>query len=90
CQWELSTPTDRSIPLTRRLVLCALEAGGMLICVQISILHYNTENYGLHLLFFQIIMVSEPFGAASFIVLIRLFKCSNLFAKKIKGDTNYG
>ena len=29
-------------------------------------------------------MVSEPFGAASFIVLIRLFKCSNLFAKKLK------
>ena len=27
CQWELSTPTGRSIPLTRRLVLCALEAG---------------------------------------------------------------
>ena len=27
CQWELSTPTDRSIPLIRRLVLRALEAG---------------------------------------------------------------
>ena len=27
CQLELSTPTDRSIPLTRRLVLRALEAG---------------------------------------------------------------
>ena len=27
CQWELSTPTDISIPLTRRLVLRALEAG---------------------------------------------------------------
>ena len=27
CQWELSTPTDISIPLTHRLVLCALEAG---------------------------------------------------------------
>ena len=27
CQWELSTPTDISIPLTHRLVLRALEAG---------------------------------------------------------------
>ena len=27
CQWELSTPTDISIPLTRRLVLRALKAG---------------------------------------------------------------
>ena len=27
CQWELSTPTDISIPLIRRLVLRALEAG---------------------------------------------------------------
>ena len=27
CQWELSTPTDISIPLTRRLVIRALEAG---------------------------------------------------------------
>ena len=33
CQWELSTPTDISFPLTHRLVLRALEAGGMLICV---------------------------------------------------------
>ena len=28
CQWELLTPTDISIPLTHRLVLYALEAGG--------------------------------------------------------------
>ena len=41
CQWELSTPTDISIPLTHRLVLRALEAGGvrgMLICVQIPVI----------------------------------------------------
>ena len=31
CQWELLTPTDISIPLPHRLVLYALEAGGMLI-----------------------------------------------------------
>ena len=34
CQWELSNPTGRSIPLTCRLVLRTLEAGGVLICVQ--------------------------------------------------------
>ena len=33
CQWELSTPTDRNIPLTRRLVLRALETGECLSAV---------------------------------------------------------
>ena len=36
CQWKLSTPTDRSIPLTRRLVLHTFEAG-MLICCKADI-----------------------------------------------------
>ena len=36
CQWELLTPTDISIPFTHRLVLCALEAGECLFCVQFA------------------------------------------------------
>ena len=34
CQWELLSPTDISIPFTHRLVLCALEVGECLFCVQ--------------------------------------------------------
>ena len=36
CQWDLSTPTDISIPLTRRLVLRALEAGECLSAFKIA------------------------------------------------------
>ena len=35
CQWELLTLTDISIPFSHRLVLCALDAGECLFCVQI-------------------------------------------------------
>lgn len=44
CQWELSTPTDISIPLTRRLVLRALEAGECL-----SALKKEQEQNGIYL-----------------------------------------
>ena len=42
CQWELLTPPDISIPLTHRLVLYALEAGGMLILRSFS---RHRENF---------------------------------------------
>ncbi|MEC4630590.1 hypothetical protein VSS86_22940, partial [Bacillus safensis] len=49
CQWELSTPTDISIPLTHRLVLRALEAGECLsafkICFSVSLLFFPLPLY---------------------------------------------
>ena len=46
CQWELSTPTDISIPLTRRLVLRALEAGECLSAFK-SRFRRNSSRYSV-------------------------------------------
>ena len=43
CQWALKAPTDISIPLTHLLVLCTIEAGDCLFCVQNTPVYFTSK-----------------------------------------------